>query len=139
MTIPDDWEGDKEIEIFITAVYAVGLGQLSESGEMSAQAEDVSIEFIPNQRVRGFISARDSSRVSGYEGEFGPADITVLDSSEAPVDEGAGQRSATKGSPSASGKSGVPNTGDVIPLATIAAAGVVAAGAARRALKSKDE
>ena len=139
VTIPDDWEGDKEIEIFISAVYAVGLGQLSTSGEMSAQAEDVSIEFIPDQRVRGFISARDSSRVSGYEGEYGPADITVLDSSEAPVDEGAGQRSATKGSPSASGKSGVPGTGDVLPLAALAAAGAIGAGAARRALKSKDE
>ncbi|MBQ9003637.1 MAG: hypothetical protein IJ087_17460, partial [Eggerthellaceae bacterium] len=139
VTIPDDWEGDKEIEIFISAVYAVGWGQRSASGEMSTQAEDVSIEFIPDQRVRGFISARDSSRVSGYEGEYGPADITVLDSSEAPVDEGAGQRSATKGSPSASGKSGVPGTGDVLPLAALAAAGVVGAGAAHRALKSKDE
>ena len=136
VTIPDDWEGDHEVEIFVSAVYATGMNQLSASDELSTQAEDVSIEYIPDQRVRNFITARETNQVSGYEGSYGPADITIVGSSDGSGSEDAGQDSATKGSPS---KSGVPGTGDALPLAALAAAGLIGAGAAHRALGSKDD
>lgn len=131
VAIPDDWEGDYEVEVFVSAVYATGANQLSTSGELSAQAEDESIEYIPDQRIRGFISMVGTSQVNGYEGLYGPADVTVMGSSE--------NVNATKGSSKASGKSGVPGTGDAISLAALAAAGIIGAGAAHRARNSKDE
>ncbi|MBQ9041372.1 MAG: carboxypeptidase regulatory-like domain-containing protein [Eggerthellaceae bacterium] len=139
VTIPDDWEGDKEVEVFISAVYAVSANQLSAAGALTTQAEDESIEYIPNQRIRGFLSMGETTQANDDEGSYGPADVTVVDSSKAPSDEGSKQGSATKGSPSGSGKSGVPSTGDAIPLAAIAAAGIVGAGAAHRALRSREE
>jgi len=138
VTIPDSWEGDKEIEVYITAVHASGSDAMSAQAEESpaTQAEQESIEYIPKRRARYTLTMDGDTTEVTYAGTYSKADVTVMGSPVKPDDEGgSGGGASTKAS---SGKSGLPGTGDVLSVAALALAG--AAGAvAHRALRSREE
>lgn len=146
VTIPETWQGDKQVELFVSAVYTVGTGGLS------AQAEDDSIEYIPNQRAQSTLFMGPGATPAEYAGDYSQSDVTVMrdDSGEngsgnsgtqTPASQNA--RTGTTGSPArtASTRSTAPRTGDALLLVAAAVTGVagVAARTALNALKEREE
>lgn len=139
VTIPDSWEGDIEIEVYITAVHASG------SDALSSQAEDLpvtnaeleSIEYIPQRRVRYKLTMDDEATEVAYAGTYSKADVTVMGFPKKPEDNGRNGGSGSGGTKPTSGKSGLPSTGDVLSVAALALAGAAGA-AAHRALRSRE-
>lgn len=133
-TVPSMWEGEKEIEVFVTAVHATGLGALS------TQAEDDSIGYIPDRRIRSSLSMGGGNLVVDYAGSYSTADVTVVGgaapNSSGGNKDGSKDKSGPKGS---SGSSGLPGTGDPLSLGALAAAVGAAGVAARRAYRSMKE
>ncbi|MBP3893923.1 MAG: hypothetical protein J6D34_07785 [Atopobiaceae bacterium] len=159
VTIPEDWEGEKNIEVYVTAVYG---STVSLEGGLAAQADENVIDYIPEQRLPATLNLGSSERRLDEAGVFSRADITVIgsDGGNTPSDGGtpsgggtpAGDGSSSGGSKgtnrgssgsssSASSRKGLAKTGDPTNTTTAAmlALGGVASIAAATALRHTDE
>ena len=78
MTIPEDWEGAKEVEVRVTAAY--GAIMLAAQG-LQAQAGDSSIEYLPDQRVSSVLHLPDGNLMqlgAVRETEMTRADVRIV-------------------------------------------------------------
>lgn len=137
VTIPDDWEGEKQVEVYVTAVYSANV---SAEGGLTGQAEDNSIEYLPPKRERCSLTlpltglTADEDR----ENELARADISVLD------ERGGGRKRNERndGGSGSKGRGVLPKTDDPLRTsgrtAALLAAGGAASIAAGMALRAEE-
>lgn len=118
MVIPDTWEGTIDLEVVIVGVDPAAAGFLT------SQAEDNSIEYLPNRVATASLNVRESQSTAAPADLFARADVTVNENKPDKRDGG--------GSPDdkRSRRSGerLPQTGDVASAAAEGA--LLAAGGA---------
>ena len=127
VTIPETWEGEHEVEIFVSAAYAGTLG------EMVAQEEEESIEFIPDRHVPVLLAVSNKTTAANFIGEYDKADITVIKPTLT-ADSTAALGTSANTANSTSQRSTTPKTGDPLSAAMLAlggAAGLAAYGVYR--------
>ncbi|MBR3312913.1 MAG: hypothetical protein IKG18_02105 [Atopobiaceae bacterium] len=77
VTIPEEWEGAKELEVYVTAAYG---STVRASSGLNAEAEEMSIEFLPDKHVATTVKLPGNMLFSGESDgpELTRADITKV-------------------------------------------------------------
>ena len=102
ISIPEGWEGEKELEVSIVAVRSANVDKLG-AGE-GPTPEDVAMYYPSEGRAESWLSVRSNTLASGELGKYTAADITVV--------EGPGGDDGPSGGSGGSGGSGSGGSGN---------------------------
>ena len=114
ISIPEGWEGEKELEVSIVAVRSANVDKLG-AGEGPAP-EDVAMWYPSVGRAESLLSVKSSTLANGELGKYAAADITVVEGpggDDGPSDDpsGGGSGGGQGGSGQGGSGSGGSNSG----------------------------